>query len=132
MPMIDMALMFEILLFSFSWLWLNFLLIFIMHFLMPRNVLETYFKEPYFKSSEMAAFSGVPFGYVRTLMFMRILGFPSSGKKRGVENAHEIAPLWFCWFSKYTVISFLLSFSLFLLILVIVGIHMMWSKGVEG
>ena len=30
------------------------LLTFIMHFLMPRNVLKTYFKEPYFKLGEIA------------------------------------------------------------------------------
>ena len=126
--MIDMALIFEILLYAFLWLWLNFLLIFIMHFLMPQNILETYFKEPYFKSSEIMAFIGFPLGYMRTLMFMRVLGFPSSGKKRGVENAHKIAPVWFCILSKYIIISFMISYSLFLFILVISGFHMILNE----
>lgn len=122
--MIDMALLFEILLYTFSWLLLNLVLIFIMHFLMPKNVLETYFKEPYFNSSEIIFFSGFPYGYIRTAMFMRALGFPSSGKRRGVESAHKIAPVWFCILSKYIVISFLVSFSLFLLVIAISGIDM--------
>ena len=125
MSMIDMALIFEMLMYAFIYVWLNFILIFIMHFLMPQNILETYFKEPYFKLSEIAAFSGFPFGYIRTVMFMRVLGFPTSGKKRGVEKAHEIAPAWFCKSSKYIIMSFCISFVLFLLIIGVSGLHMM-------
>ncbi len=95
---------------------------------MPKNILETYFKEPYFKLSEITAFSGFPFYYIRTLMFMRILGFPSSGEKRGVEKAYETVPVWFCKLSKYIVISFLISFSLFVLLIVISGFHMMLNE----
>ena len=125
MQIINMFLVFELMLFSFSWLFLNFGLIFIMHFLIPKRVLKIYFKEPYFKSSEITAFSGFPFGYVRTLMFMRLLGFPSSGKKRGLEKVYETAPLWLCNLSKYVVISFLFSFSLLLLLMAIAGVQMM-------
>ncbi len=128
MSVISMALIFEFLLYTFLWVWLNFVLIFIIHFLMPKNILETYFKEPYFKLSEITAFSGFPFYYIRTLMFMRILGFPSSGGKRGVEKAYETVPVWFCKLSKYIVISFLISFSLFVLLIVISGFHMMLNE----
>ncbi len=64
-------------------LMVNLLLIFMMHILMPRKVLETYFKEPHFSSTEITLFTGFPFGYMRTAMFMRALGFPSSGIKKG-------------------------------------------------
>jgi hypothetical protein len=64
-------------------------LIFIMHILMPKKVLETYFKEPYFRPAEITMFTGFPFGYMRTAMFMRALAFPASGKRRGVENAYK-------------------------------------------
>jgi len=116
---------FEMLMYTFLGVLLSFLLIFIMHFLIPRNILETYFKEPYFRQSEVTTFSGFPFGYIRTVMFMRILGFPASGKKRGVEKAYEIAPVWFCKLSKYIVIFFLISFVSFSLVIGISGLHMM-------
>jgi len=127
MQVINMALLFEFMLFSFAWLFLNFGLIFIIHFLIPKCILKTYFKEPYFKSSEIIAFSGFPFGYIRTLMFMRLLGFPSSGNKRGLENVYESVSVWLCSLSKYVVISFLASFSLFLLIMAIGGFQMVMS-----
>ena len=120
-----MALLFELALFTFVWLLLNFGLIIIIHFLIPKRVLKTYFKEPYFKLAEITAFSGFPFGYIRTLMFMRLLGFPSSGKKRGLENVYKTTSVWLCNLSKYVVISFLASFSLWLLLMAIVGLHMM-------
>ena len=125
MQIINMSLVFELMLFSFCWLFLNFVIIFIVHFLMPKDILNIYFKEPYFKSSEIIAFTGFPFGYVRTLMFMRILGFPSSGKKRSLEQAYEISPVWLCNLSKYVIFSFLASFSLWLLLMAIAGVHMM-------
>ena len=60
---------------------LGLVFIFIMHILMPKKVLKTYFKEPYFGPGEIAMFTGFPLGYMRTAMFMRALAFPSSGKK---------------------------------------------------
>ncbi len=87
-----------------------------MHILMPRKVLETYFKEPYFSSTEVIMFTGFPFGYMRTVMFMRILGFPASGKSREVVDAYKLAPVWFCKLSKYIIVSFLFIFPLILLI----------------
>ncbi|MEG3755311.1 hypothetical protein [Psychromonas arctica] len=125
MQIINMSLVFESMLFSFCWLFFNFVIIFIVHFLMPKDILETYFKKPYFKSSEIITFTGFPFGYVRTLMFMRILGFPISGKKRGLEKVFEISPVWLCNLSKYVIFSFLASFSLWLLLMAIAGVHMM-------
>ena len=85
-------------------LMLSLVFIFIMHILMPKEVLKAYFKEPYFRPGEIAMFTGIPFGYMRTSMFMRILGFPASGKKRGVENAYKLAPVWYCKLSKYFLI----------------------------
>ncbi len=80
---------------------LSLLFIFIMHILMPKNVLKTYFKEPHFSATEITMFTGFPFGYMRTAMFMRALAFPASGKKRGVTHAYKLAPVWYCKASKY-------------------------------
>jgi len=83
---------------------LSLVFILIMHVLMPKQVLKTYFKEPHFNAGEIAMFTGFPFGYMRTTMFMRALAFPASGKKRGVENAYKLAPVWYCKVSKYFII----------------------------
>jgi len=93
----------------------NLLLAFTMHFLMPRKVLETYFKEPYFGAGEIAMLTGFPLGYMRTAMFMGILGFPASGKKRGVEDAYKLAPAWYCKISKYSTAFFVIIFPVFML-----------------
>jgi len=97
--------------------------IFIMHILMPKIVLKTYFREPYFSSTEITMFTGIPFGYMRTTMFMRALGFPSSGKKRGIEDAYKIAPIWYCKASKYFILFFVPAAALLLLIGMIGFIH---------
>ncbi len=102
---------------------LNLVLIFIMHILMPKNVLKTYFKEPHFSATEITMFTGFPFGYMRTAMFMRALAFPASGKKRGVENAYRLAPAWYCKASKYIIIFFIPTIALMILISVVLYIR---------
>ena len=103
----------------------NLLLIFIMHVLMPRKVLDTYFKEPHFSSTEITMFTGFPLGYMRTAMFMRALGFPSSGKRRGVEGAYKLAPVWYCKVSKYLIVFFIINFSILILSGVIGYVYML-------
>jgi hypothetical protein len=95
---------------------LSLVLIFIMHILMPKKVLETYFKEPYFRPAEITMFTGFPFGYMRTAMFNRVLGFPASGKKRGLENAYKLAPVWYCKASKYLILFVIPLIALMLLL----------------
>jgi len=102
---------------------LGLVLIFIMHILMPKKVLKTYFKEPYFSATEITMFTGFPFGYMRTTMFMRALAFPSSGKRRGVENAYKLAPVWYCNVSKYFIIIYVPLMALLLLIGMIGFVH---------
>jgi len=103
----------------FFCLMLSLVFILMMHFLMPKKVLETYFKEPYFRPAEITMFTGFPFGYIRTAMFMRALAFPSSGKRRGVENAYKLVPVWYCKVSKYFIIIFVPNLALLMLLTVI-------------
>ncbi len=126
--MINMALLFEVTLFLFLGIMVTFFFIFMMHILMPRKVLETYFREPYFSSTEITMFTGFPFGYMRTAMFMRALGFPASGKRRGVENAYKLAPVWYCKASKYIIVFFLIVSASFLLALGLSGLDMALSE----
>jgi len=102
---------------------LSLVFILIMHILMPRKVLKAYFKEPYFNAGEIAMFTGFPFGYMRTAMFMRGLAFPASGKRRGLENAHKLAPVWYCKVSKYFIYFFVSNGALLLLAGAIVFIY---------
>lgn len=81
---------------------------FVMHFFVPKAMLQTYFKPPYFSSTEVEIFTGFPLGYMRTVMFMRIAGWPNSGKKRGLTEAYKLAPLWFRRVSKILVSAFVL------------------------
>ncbi len=64
-------------------LMLSLVLIIVMHILMPKNVLKPYFKEPYFGLGGIAMFTGFPFGYMRTIIFIMVLDFPAKGKNRG-------------------------------------------------
>ena len=108
---------------------LGLVLIFIMHILMPKKVLETYFKEPHFSITEITMFTGIPFGYMRTAMFMRALAFPSSGKRRGVENAYKLAPVWYCKVSKYFIVFFIPLMVLIILLTIIFFIrYELWKQ----
>ncbi len=110
-------------------LMLSLILVLIMHILMPKKVLKTYFKEPYFGPGEIAMFTGFPFGYMRTTMFMMALAFPARGKKRGIENAYKLSPVWYCKVSKYFFIFFIPSFSLFILLTIVVVINFeLWKQ----
>ncbi|MBL1259663.1 MAG: hypothetical protein COB33_003910 [Thiotrichaceae bacterium] len=101
-------------------LMLSLVFILIMHFLMPKKVLETYFKEPHFNAGEITMFTGFPFGYMRTGMFMTALAFPTRGKRRGVEKAYQLAPVWYCKVSKYF-LYFFVPLMLLLILLIVVG-----------
>lgn len=80
---------------------------FFIHFLVPKSLLRTYFKKPYFSAGEIAVFSAFPFIFMRTVMFMRLVGFPNSGKTRGLTEAHKMAPKWFRFISKIVVSAFI-------------------------
>src|SRR5690554_5053509 len=68
----------------------------IIHFFVPKIMIKTYFKEPYFSALEIKLFTGPPYAYMRTAMMMRLAGWPDCGKKRGIPaTAHEICPVWF-------------------------------------
>ena len=91
--------------------------ILIMHYLMPKAVIERYFKPPYFREFEYRLFSGVPYAPMRTIMFMRAIAFPNSGKKRGITHADKLVSNGYKVASKIVVISILvLGVSMFLVI----------------
>ena len=79
--------------------------ILVMHFLMPKAVLAKYFKPPYFRESECLFFTGIPYAPIRTVMFIRAIASPASGKVRGVTEAHLLVPAWYRFAAKVMAIA---------------------------
>src|SRR5690554_436736 len=97
--------------------------IFIIHFFVPKVMIKTYFKEPYFSLLEIKLFTGPPYAYMRTMMMMRLAGWPDCGKKRGIPaTAHEVCPVWFQVLSRVFIRIFLTIVALFLFVGVVLSI----------
>ena len=79
--------------------------ILVMHFLMPKELLDKYFKPPYFSESECVLISGIPLAPLRSIMFMRAIAYPRSGKKRGIKDAFLLVSSWYRLISKLIVIG---------------------------
>jgi len=95
----------------------------IIHFFVPKIMIKTYFKEPYFSALEIKLFTGPPYAYMRTAMMMRLAGWPDCGKKRGIPaTAHEVCPVWFQVLSRVFIRIFLTIVALFLFVGVVLSI----------
>ncbi|EJL6784010.1 MULTISPECIES: hypothetical protein [Vibrio] len=71
----------------------------VMHFLMPKEIVGNYFKKPYFNEFELSLFTGWPYAFFRTLMFVRLIVQPSSGEKRKLPNISREVPEWYRYLS---------------------------------
>src|SRR5690554_4797175 len=97
--------------------------ILLIHFFVPKIMIKTYFKEPYFSPLEIKLFTGPPYAYKRTVMMMRLAGWPDCGKKRGIPaTAHEVCPVWFQVLSRVFIRIFLTIVALFLFVGVVLAI----------
>ena len=68
----------------------------ILHVLMPKAVLDRYWKEPHFRPFELMLFSGWSFfAPMRTIMFMWMFLFPHAGRRRGILEPHRLVPRWY-------------------------------------
>ena len=95
----------------------SYFLLIVAHFMMPKVLIKTYFKAPYFQKWELNKFNKFPFFFIRTAMFMRLIAQPSSGKKRGMVEAYKLTSRWFRWYCGAVTLFFLASFIPFLLII---------------
>lgn len=89
-----------------------------MHFLMPKVILEKYFKPPYFKPMEVEMFTGIPYAPMRTVMLLWAIAYPKLGKKRGLMTAYMDAPQWYR-LSGGILITSILVVLIFILLLVL-------------
>ena len=98
---------------SLAVIWLCILSAFVLTFFVPKKMLETYFREPYFNAFEVNFFTGPLYSYMRTAMMMRLAGWPESGKKRGIPTtSHELCPVWFQVVSRWQIYISLTSLAL--------------------
>lgn len=68
----------------------------LMHVLMPKAVLDRYWKEPHFRPFELMLFSGWSlFAPMRTIMFMWMFLFPGAGRRRRILEPHRLVPQWY-------------------------------------
>jgi len=82
----------------------------LMHILIPKKVLQNYFKPPFFRPAEIVFFSGIPFVLMRTVMLMWVLAFPRFGKKRNLTEAYKLAPPWYRIVSAVFGMAMIVSF----------------------
>ena len=94
----------------------------VMQILMPRPVLERYWKEPHFRPFELEFFSGA-FAPLRTFMLMWVVAFPGFGKARDLVTAYRLVPVWYRALSAVLTLWFLTAGSLMIAILVGFTLH---------
>src|SRR5690554_37031 len=95
----------------------------IIHFFVPKIMIKTYFKQPYFSALEIKLFTGPPYAYMRTGMLLRLAGWRYCGKKRAITaTAHEICPDWFLVLFRIFIRLFLIVYILMLILGLTFGI----------
>ena len=94
----------------------------IIHFLMPRAILDKYFKPPYFREGEIALFTGIPYAPMRTVMLVGVMVFPRLGKKRKLTELHLETPRWYLIAAKWSFYLFFITWGGFVVVLALLGI----------
>ncbi len=103
-------------------------LVLIMHVLMPRRVLDTYWKEPHFRPGELALFTGTIYAPMRTIMLITAIAFPKLGKKRKITSADTLVPRWYKWAAQC--ISFwVLGWTAAVMLMTVVGYIYFYAIG---
>jgi hypothetical protein len=95
-----------------------------MHFLMPKAILEKYFKPPYFRPMEVEMFTGIPYAPMRTVMLLWVMAYPKLGKKRGLTTTYMDAPQWYRLSGGILITSILVVLILILLLVLGFFIYM--------
>lgn len=93
----------------------------VLHVLMPKTILDKYFKPPFFGEFERAMFTGIPYGPMRTIMFMGVIVFPSLGRKRNLTRMHEDVPTWYRRAAAVCLYAYFVTFGGGMLILFLIG-----------
>ncbi|MCM5678976.1 hypothetical protein M8A51_05460 [Schlegelella sp. S2-27] len=70
------------------------------HFLMPKKLVERYWKQPHFGPFQLAVFTGTIWAPLRTVMLLAAIAFPAIARKRGMTEMREVVPAWCRWVAK--------------------------------
>ena len=82
----------------------------VMHFLMPKQVLDKYWTSTYFQNWEIAMFSYFPGVLMRTVMLTCVMTIPKLGAKRNMTEINLDVPGWYLIYARiYTVMFVLIS-----------------------
>lgn len=100
--------------------------ILVMHALMPKAVLERYWRTPYFRPAELALFTDTVYAPMRTVMLIGAIAFPQWGRKRNVTEAHTLVPPWYRFASRALCVWIIgaLAGSGLIVLLVFIASHM--------
>lgn len=85
----------------------------LMYPLTPKEVMNKYFRPPYFSEAFVEFYSGFPIVLYRGIMFMRLAAYPSSGKKRNLTEVYKELPVWYRNVSKVLLIGLFFSAAIF-------------------
>ncbi len=90
----------------------------VIHWGTPSSLLREYFREPYFNKNELILLKDLPLAFYRTMAFSRAIVFPSSMKKRRMQEVRKDAPRWYVNLNVAYVYWFILHSSLVVFLLV--------------
>ena len=100
----------------------------ILHFIMPKALLEKYFQPPHFGEFERHLFTGIPYAPMRTIMFIWVIVYPRVGKKRKLTEMHKDAPRWFRIAANVGVYGYFIAGVGGMVVLALLGILMLIGK----
>ncbi len=64
-------------------------------YIIPRSLLNRYFKEPHFGPTELILLAQFPGSLTRGAMFVASIVMPKRGKKRQMTDVPDHAPVWY-------------------------------------
>ena len=87
---------------------------FVLVFMIPKRLVEIYFKEPHFKLGELVFMSMYPGKLMKAAIFTFATAFPWATKKRKMLDIRSHAPRWFIYFAKmYSLLAIFHGFMFF-------------------
>jgi hypothetical protein len=76
-------------------LWVVLFVTMVIGWIVPNTLQRSVFCEPHFTSVEISFIGGIPFGFIRAFMLMRLVNNPAAGSRRGLTDLRRRVPVWF-------------------------------------
>lgn len=95
----------------------------VMHLLMPKKVMQVYFREPHFSPTEQVMFSAFPFVFMRVTGMIWLIALPRFGRKRQMMDIQTHCPGWYVRLSQFFIFFYFVFFGLLVGLLVILLLY---------